>query len=313
MINFVYCFDKNYNKQALTSMISLLENVDEKVNINIIHKNQKNSEFIPKSITQHLNLNLLNIYKFNNNSYYFPNISNTHVSEATYYRIFIDEYINNTLKEIVYLDSDIICNTNPLPSIYNSFRTLRNSEYVLSACTEQNVADSKFRRLSMKSSKYFNAGFLLIDFAKWKSQKIKEDLLVNLTNPQIDFEFWDQDLFNYYFDGKYNELDNELNWNIYIDKKISKNYERALKNKVKFFHFAGNKKPWKGEGLFSRNAEIYQKNYRKLFGETYHIEHKWKPNSLLIFLKSFLNLKFFNLKYKFSFIKLFFKSFFIVN
>lgn len=312
-MNFVYCFDNNYNKQALTSMASLLENVDEKININIIHKNHINSDFIPKLINQHKNLNLLNIYKFVNKNYNFPNIFNTHVSEATYYRIFIDEYINNTFKEIVYLDSDIICNANPLPSIYNSFRILRNSDYVFSACTEQNVVDSKFRKLSMKSNKYFNAGFLLIDFAKWKNQKIKENLLVNLKNSNIDFEFWDQDLFNWYFDGKYNELDNVLNWNIDLSKNTSKNYEIALMNKVKFFHFAGNKKPWKGEGLFSRNAEIYQKNYRKLFGETYHIEHKWKPNSLLIFLKSFLNLKFFNLKYKFSFIKLFFKSFFIVN
>ena len=37
-LNFLYCFDNNYNKQAFTSIISLLNKSSEKISINIIHK-----------------------------------------------------------------------------------------------------------------------------------------------------------------------------------------------------------------------------------------------------------------------------------
>ena len=33
MLNFLYCFDQNYNIQALVSIYSLLENITEKINI----------------------------------------------------------------------------------------------------------------------------------------------------------------------------------------------------------------------------------------------------------------------------------------
>ena len=41
--NFVYCIDNNFTKQAMTSLISLLNCINEKINIFIIH--HKNCEF----------------------------------------------------------------------------------------------------------------------------------------------------------------------------------------------------------------------------------------------------------------------------
>ena len=64
----------------------------------------------------------------------------------------------------------------------------------MGACTEEGVPDSKLQSLGMKTKKYFNAGFLLINLTKWKKQKIKQNLLTHLKNPNINFEFWDQDL-----------------------------------------------------------------------------------------------------------------------
>ena len=50
MNNFLYCLDENYNFQALTSIFSLLDNVDEKVNIYVIHKNPKSFSVIKKKL-----------------------------------------------------------------------------------------------------------------------------------------------------------------------------------------------------------------------------------------------------------------------
>ena len=38
MLNILYCFDENYNKQAGSSISSLADNVDEKINIFIVHE-----------------------------------------------------------------------------------------------------------------------------------------------------------------------------------------------------------------------------------------------------------------------------------
>ena len=114
-MNFIYCFDTNYNSQAFTSIISLLDCVDKKIDIFIIHNDENFEKKIPKQINKHKNLNSLHVYSFQETGYYFPNIPNTHVSEATYYRLFIENYLPKTLDKIIYLDPDIVCLKNPIP------------------------------------------------------------------------------------------------------------------------------------------------------------------------------------------------------
>ena len=45
MLEVLYCFDENYNKQAFTSIYSLLEKSSEKLNVNIIHKSYNDNDF----------------------------------------------------------------------------------------------------------------------------------------------------------------------------------------------------------------------------------------------------------------------------
>ena len=81
-MNFLYCFDENYNTQAFVSIYSLLQNVSEKINIFIIHKN-KDHLFFPPEVLNHKNLNELNTYEYKQSEFAFPNIENAHVSEAS--------------------------------------------------------------------------------------------------------------------------------------------------------------------------------------------------------------------------------------
>ena len=69
-MNFLYCFDENYNKQAFTSIISLLDNVHEKINIFVIHNKKLINNEIPNKILNHQNLNMINLYEFNNREYF---------------------------------------------------------------------------------------------------------------------------------------------------------------------------------------------------------------------------------------------------
>ena len=54
-INFLYCFDNNYNLQANNSISSLLENVSEPISIYIIHENPSTFEIYIDKFKQNKN------------------------------------------------------------------------------------------------------------------------------------------------------------------------------------------------------------------------------------------------------------------
>ena len=62
-----------------------------------------------------MNLESINFIKFNDDFSLFPNTKKSHVSRATYYRLFLEDYFKDELDEIVYLDSDTVIIKNPLP------------------------------------------------------------------------------------------------------------------------------------------------------------------------------------------------------
>ena len=96
-LNFLYCLDKNYNIQTNVSIYSLLQNINQKINLFVIHQ-QLNTFKIPSKITEHLNLKSLSLFEFKKGDYKFPKVEGAHVSEATYYRFFIEEHLPKNVK-----------------------------------------------------------------------------------------------------------------------------------------------------------------------------------------------------------------------
>ena len=80
MLNFLYCFDENYNQMGFTSIISLLDSIGEKINIHIIHKLEETKKFIPNIISNHKNLNEINVFSFDRSFDHFPNVEKSHIS-----------------------------------------------------------------------------------------------------------------------------------------------------------------------------------------------------------------------------------------
>ena len=171
-LNFLYCFDENYNLQAFTSIISLLDNLNEDINIHILHDDENTLNELPKVINKHKNLKKLSIYKFNDRDYHFPNIEKVHISVATYFRLFIENYLPEEVGSIIYLDPDVICLTDPAEKIRYEIAKLTKSEKIISARTEHKRGE---KRIDVDSL-YFNAGVMLIDLNKWRKQSIQEKL-----------------------------------------------------------------------------------------------------------------------------------------
>ena len=107
MYQFLYCFDQNYVKQAFTSIISILENVDQNIKFDIITNLSKDEIQVPKKIKNHHYLESISFHEINISNINLYNLSEAHVTEATFYRLFLQDYIMAE-NFITYLDCDVI-------------------------------------------------------------------------------------------------------------------------------------------------------------------------------------------------------------
>lgn len=315
-MNFIYCFDTNYNSQAFTSMISLLDSVDKKIDIFIIHNDENFEKKIPQKINKHKNLNLLNFYSFQETGYHFPNIPNTHVSEATYYRLFIENYLPKTLDRLVYLDADIVCLKNPIPYLNQELDKLEKSQSLVAARTEVlkrevdkryvNNSDTPWVRLSI-NEEYFNAGIMLINFKKWIEEGYTSKFLTKLKELNSKIIMWDQDVLNAVINGGYSKLSLFFNFK---DNDLESRKDKNTYNfeDIIFYHFAGSGKPWKTNGAFRRSSYLYHSNYRKIHKSHFHIEHENISNSIKKLYESIQNKSFYNLDNKFTYVYEFIKT-----
>jgi len=311
-MNFLYCFDENYNKQAFTSIISLLDNVHKKINIFVIHNKKLINNEIPNKVLNHQNLNMINFYEFNNREYFFPNLEGSHVSEATYYRLFLDNYLKDDIEKLVYLDADTVCLSNPLDIINLQFEDLLKSKKLIAARTELKKSkienyetvgiyarEYPFERLGIDED-YFNAGVMLIDYKAWKKENMKEKLLKNLNILKNEVITWDQDILNSVVNGNYQELDKKFN---FFDKDVNKEND----DDILFIHYLGSHKPWSSSGIYNYSAKFYHANFYKLFN-TYHFKHTWKKLSIKNLVKALFNGKFLNIDKKSIYLYHFIKS-----
>ena len=303
MFNFLFCYDSNYNIPASCSIISLLNHVSEKVNIYIMHQDESNSKFLPINITSHNMVNSLKVYKVNLNNYKFPNIQGSHVSEATYYRLFIQDYLEDDIEFITYLDCDAFCINNPLPLIENEINNLKKSELVISSIREVSLTEHG-KQLNIKSGKYFNAGIMVINFETWNKNNLKDHFLKILNIFNTKLRFWDQDILNIYFDGKYQLMDENLNFRIDmgIDNREEIIDEEQQKNII-FVHYSGKFKPWTVRGAVNNNSKYFQEIFRDLFKRKYFILFNYKKNAVNDLVRSIMNRSLFRTDYPLHLIK----------
>lgn len=317
MFNIVLCFDGNYNKVAYLFIHSLLTKVSERINIFIIHKDLESFSEYKKLLEDYKNLNKLNIYKFDEDLSNVEGIVHGHVTEATYYRMFLDKYLPTDLDYIFYVDADIICYQDPIGKLKEEIIKLKKSNYIISAKTEFNKNNENnyhFERLNLNSQKYLNAGVLCIDYKKWLASDVSKVLKKSVLENKLKLEFWDQDILNIVIDGNYTELDESLNTQVKLGKrnkdiKFKELFsERQVKN-MTFIHYSGSYKPWTVRGALSKRSVIYNNAYEDLFNEKYNIINTWRVAALYhFFIDGILKFRIRNLKHPYSFLKIFFNS-----
>ena len=304
--NILLCFDSNYNVQGEVTMNSLLENTNNEINFYVIHNDPSSLEGVRSRIEKHKNTSSFNCFQFTKrDEVTFPNFDESHMSEATYYRLFISDFLPRDVKNIMYIDPDIICINNFDELFKTTFEILNRSDFVISARTEhyEQISSETAVRLELTRNKYFNAGVTFINYERWLKEKYT-DKLTNRMNYLGDKVLWfDQDVLNSYLNGMYSELPAQLNFtDIYLPKN-------EVKEEAVFYHYWGKKKPWTVKGMSFYKESFYQEFHRKIFQNNYHIVHRYKRDSMLHFLKLILSFKIFSLKHPTRYMSNFFKSF----
>lgn len=311
MLNFVYCLDENYNEQCLNSIYSILNYTNTECSFYIIHQSPNTLEPINKKILKHKNLKELVIKKFNDSVNNFVNLERVHVTEASYYRLFISKYLPKDISKIVYIDPDVICLKKFNNLIVNSMKIMEEKNYNLAAVTEDpyELNQNNARRLNLKNEKYFNAGVLIINVSNWREENIIEKFSELLKTNKDRLELHDQDILNIFYDGFYLELDKGLNFTVPGDgeRYLKKINDYKFEN-ITFLHYSGNKKPWQLKGILHEAGEYYRESYEKLYQKKYHITDTSKKNSFRLFLKLILEKRINELKYPFHFIYYFFRN-----
>ena len=309
MLNFLYCLDSNYNQQFLTSFRSVLDNLDEKANFFVIHKNPATlNQLIANVNFEHSNINELKIYKFKEEIKEYPNLENNHISEATYYRFFLDNYINKNIENIIYLDCDIICLNNPKNIIDEFIFKLNTTKTPIAASTEyikSSETEEVFNRLEMSSNIYFNAGVMIINVNEWRNRNIQKSLVELMIDIFDKVDFWDQDIMNCFFDGNFIELSKYLNFKDTFSQTITKNDETRS---IIFLHYAGSNKPWTIPGVITSFASFFHRSYYQVFHKEYLLTNKYRRKALKDLLRVVFSFKILNLDHPFVFIKLALKS-----
>ena len=267
---------------------SMLEHASKEYNYDIIVMQYRAKAEDVTELKRHTRLLYKLVGNYPNASIRFADVSallgdtefplTSHFSVETYFRLFLPKLLPDYDK-VVYLDADmVIC--GDVSKLYN----VDLNGNILAAAHDPITAGSKkalvfnkgdyFENLGIKSIyDYFQAGVLVIDLKKMAEDDLCEKMVEFATTH--DCEFVDQDVLNYFCQGKVQYID--LSWNVeitpdvleiakYAPADMWKEYQYARKN-AEIYHFCGVDKPWNDPTI--DYSEVFWEAARKTYWYEY--------------------------------------------
>lgn len=254
-INIVCAVDDAYSMPLAVTLRSVLQNINDQQKINFFVIDGGIRPKNKQKIIQSLSFRPFTIDWLKPCTKLLANAKvSGHVSIATYFRILIPEIIPNDIKKIIYLDCDLLV-LNNIGKLWN----IDMGEAPLLACQEVGIpyvsSDSgllNYQKLRIpENSKYFNAGVLLINLEKWRSEGISAKVIDYLDVNKDYIRWWDQDALNAIFAQRWKELDHRWNqtpaihsFKSWKDSPLTQDKYELLLNDPFIVHFASCFKPW---------------------------------------------------------------------
>ena len=198
-------------------------------------------------------------------SQYKMNWSNKlpHINHMTFARYFIPDFV--TEDKVLYLDSDLIV-TGDLTDLFE----LDLGENYLGAA-----------RSCFGAGVGFNAGVLLINNKKWRSENIRQKLIELTEKEHENVKEGDQSILNMLFKDQYSLLDDKYNFQIGFDAGAAEKnhtfiFEIPLTPLPKILHYISPDKPWKQFSV----GRLREEWWKYSFMEWGYIVSSWKEKGV---------------------------------
>lgn len=209
-----------------------------------------------------------------------PKIAAQHISIATYYRLFVEELLPETVEKCIYLDCDMI--------VRGSLRKLWNvnvENKPIAACYQHNTwatntykgRKNRYELLGMQNPiGYFNAGMLVINLKYWREKRMKDNLLNYMHIYYDKIINHDQDILNGYLYKDVVSLSNIWNFRLplvldyYGDFYVNKKIKKEIQDNAIIIHYVNRPKPWE----YSCNHPYVREYYKYLNMTVYK---GWSP------------------------------------
>ncbi|MCP4128842.1 MAG: glycosyltransferase family 8 protein [Gammaproteobacteria bacterium] len=218
-------------------------------------------------------------------------VSKGRITRAAYYRLLLPDLLPHELEKVIYLDSDLIVNTD-----IGKLWDLDIEDNHILAVQEQghsaqllSSADGllMYKELNIDPyAKQFNSGVMLINLDKWRKDNIFQKVIECLKEHQKLVRWWDQDGLNAVLADSWGEIDHR--WNLlsqifsnpsWQDSPIKdeETYQQLIRHPY-IIHFNTSSKPWHKEnkhpfkylylGYLNRLLISSQKNNEKYYAQT---------------------------------------------
>lgn len=256
-VNIFFASDRNYLPYLAVAIASLSEHANKKYfyNVRILSEDlTKESLFgVIGNLKPNVSISVFSVAdKIAHIKEELAKRLRDYYSDAIYYRIFIAEMFPS-LKRAVYLDSDIVLNSDVAKLYFTEI-----GDNILGAVTDESVMSVPIFREYVKkhvkikrAENYFNSGVLVMNLEKMREEQIKDQFIKLLCKYNFKTVAPDQDYLNFLCRGRIHYLEGGWNKHAISENKIDS-------DKLYLMHFNMFNKPWKYSGV--QNEELFWKS-----------------------------------------------------
>lgn len=162
----------------------------------------------------------------------------TRLNTIMYARLLVEVLIPQEVERIIYFDCDTYVRA-PIEELAEA--DLGGNPI---GAVEEPHADFITNKTDMRQNRdlfdpadpYFNSGMMVIDTAKWREARVLDRLTAYVADGTMARLYFDQDLLNLIFAGKWKKLDQ--GWNVIDPRPVHQGLN------PKMVHYTGKRRPW---------------------------------------------------------------------
>ena len=185
---------------------------------------------------------------------------NDHLTVDAYHRIFMESAFGDSVKRIVYLDSDLVVlgDLSRLASVDLGGKTVGAvMDYAVRLWGGPRTCPALKSQVHGADRGYFNSGVMVIDLDAWRSRGVKDSAARFLVENSDRIHCWDQDALNHALADDWCPIDPRWNRMCYWDRPEFEDPPfppdvMASLADPSIIHFTGRRKPWNDNGHEAR-------------------------------------------------------------